>query len=92
MTTLRDRLRATGWIERMGFGLFGAGSALDLAYHLSPATWLPTVEQYAGPDGVRAHEITLIGMLVVLASLVRLGLARAHHGSGRKEGMPGNVS
>jgi hypothetical protein len=70
------RLRGSTGLERAGVGAFGLGALLDATYHLAPPPWGPGLAAYLGAGGERAHELTLVGMLLILARLIQIALAR----------------
>ena len=66
---------AAAFILWAGVTVLIAGTAADLAYHLLPKE-VVLVIGLLGPEGHGAHLITLIGMVLVLASLIQRALAR----------------
>ncbi len=70
MPAVIHRIRALSRSQLTGLATFAMGTILDLFYHLAPAAWLPTVERYLGADGSRAHLITFVGMVVILATVL----------------------
>jgi hypothetical protein len=54
----------------VGPALILAGAAADLAFHLLAQPLSPTLAALIGANGVRAHLLTLIGMLVTVLGLV----------------------
>lgn len=71
------RLWGQTWLQHLGMSVFALGSGLDLTYHLAPGSWSLALAQYLGQDGARAHELTLVGMLLVLTSVLQVARARA---------------
>ena len=58
----------------VGSVLVCLGGLGDVAYHLAPIT--QSLEPFVGVEGIRAHIVTLAGMLVALAGVVGRGLSR----------------
>jgi hypothetical protein len=46
----------------------------DIAYHLLPFTLAARLEPVVGVEAVRAHLLTLAGMLLMVATLIGRGL------------------
>ena len=53
-------------LMRWGLVVFALGGSLDLLYHSAPASWTPSVELCLGRDGLLAHLVTLLGMVVTM--------------------------
>ena len=75
MPVLPRRLSSLTVLRRASLFTFVVGTTLDLFYHVAPPAWLPTIEQYLGPDGSRAHLITFVGMVLILASVLNAAFA-----------------
>jgi len=86
MLTVVHRIRALTGFQLTGLATFAIGTILDLFYHLAPAAWLPAVEQYLGPDGSRAHLITFVGMVVILATVLDAAFPERRQSPERKGG------
>ncbi len=56
----------------------GAGALLDVAYHLGVGESIGLVASLAGDDGESAHLLLFVGMALVVAGLLVIGV-----GSGR---------
>ena len=56
-------------LMRLGVLILAAGGALDLLYHAAPQAWAMQLDGYLGSDGVGAHLLTLLGMVVTLLGL-----------------------
>ena len=56
---------------RPGLVVLSAGALVDAVYHAAPDSPLGAV---LGPEGVNAHLIIFVGMLIVLASVLLQGL------------------
>jgi hypothetical protein len=68
------RMGSLPWLTRIGGIVFGLGALGDVAHH-AVERWLPGgIDAALGPDGSNAHFLTLIGMVVVVAGLIRYGL------------------
>jgi hypothetical protein len=72
---------ATSPLRRNALRLFVLGSVLvclgglgDIAYHVG--TTAQSLEPLVGAEGIRAHILTLAGMLVALAGVMGRGLRR----------------
>ena len=72
---------ATSPIRRNALRLLVLGSVLvclgglgDIAYHVAPST--QSLEPWLGAQGIRAHILTLAGMLAALAGVFGRGLSR----------------
>lgn len=50
----------------VGLLILIAGGTLDLLYHAAPASWASVLDVYLGHEGMRAHLVTLAGMIVTL--------------------------
>jgi hypothetical protein len=50
------------------------GEMGDIAHHVAPTAQF--LEPFVGAEGIRAHILTLAGMLVALASVLGRGLSR----------------
>jgi hypothetical protein len=73
--------RVTSPLKLNALGLLVLGSALvcmgemgDIAHHVAPTAQF--LEPFVGAEGIRAHILTLAGMLVALASVLGRGLSR----------------
>jgi hypothetical protein len=68
-------------IMRLGLLILVIGGTLDLLYHAAPPGWTMRLDGYLGADGVGAHLLTLLGMVVTLLGLFahrpRVGVAHA---------------
>jgi hypothetical protein len=60
----------------LGAMLVCVGGAGDVAYHLLPFTLATSLQPIVGVEAIRAHLLTLAGMLWVLATLIGRGLRR----------------
>jgi hypothetical protein len=58
----------------LGSVLVCLGGLGDIAYHVAPGA--QSLEPFVGAEGIRAHILTLAGMLVALAGVLGRGLAR----------------
>jgi len=58
----------------LGSVLVCLGGLGDIAYHLAPTA--QSLEPFVGAEGIRAHILTLAGMLLALAGVVGRGLSR----------------
>jgi hypothetical protein len=58
----------------LGGSLVCLGGVADIAYHAAPATL--RLEPFVGAEGIRAHLLTLAGMVVALAGVMARGLHR----------------
>jgi hypothetical protein len=67
-------------LMRLGLLILVIGGTLDLLYHAAPPGWAMRLDGYLGADGVGAHLLTLLGMVVMLLSLFarRAGAGVAH--------------
>ena len=67
-------------LMRLGVLILVIGGALDLLYHAAPLGWTMQLDGYLGTDGVGAHLLTLLGMVVTLLGLfARRASARVTH-------------
>ena len=67
-------------IMRLGILVLAIGGGLDLFYHAAPPGWAIPLDGYLGTDGVGAHLVTLLGMVVTLLGLfVHRASARVAH-------------
>jgi hypothetical protein len=57
-------------LGRFGLLVLAAGLVADLAYHALPLVTAPLL----GADGLRAHLVVFVGMLLVVGGLVQQGL------------------
>jgi hypothetical protein len=66
---------------QLGLLILVIGGTLDVLYHAAPPGWTMLLDRYLGADGVGAHLMTLLGMVVTLLGLVahrpRAGVAHA---------------
>jgi hypothetical protein len=60
----------------LGSVLVCLGGLGDIAYHGLPAVLAQSMEPFVGAEGIRAHILTLAGMLVALAGAVGRGVRR----------------
>ena len=58
----------------LGAALLALGGSADLLYHAAPAWLVAALEPVLGSAGGRAHLLTLLGMVVVLAGVAWRGL------------------
>jgi hypothetical protein len=67
-------------VMRLGLLILVIGGTLDLLYHAAPPGWAMRLDGYLGADGVGAHLLTLLGMVVTLLGLFarRAGAGVAH--------------
>jgi hypothetical protein len=56
-------------VMRLGLLILVIGGLLDLLYHAAPPGWAMRLDGYLGADGVGAHLLTLLGMVVTLLGL-----------------------
>ena len=56
-------------LMRLGVLILAIGGTLDLLYHAAPPGWTMQLDGYLGSDGVGAHLLTLVGMVVTLLGL-----------------------
>ena len=56
-------------VMRLGLLILVIGGTLDLVYHAAPPGWAMWLDGYLGTDGVGAHLVTLLGMVVMLLGL-----------------------
>jgi hypothetical protein len=56
-------------LMRLGVLILAIGAVLDLLYHTAPPGWAMQLDGYLGSDGVGAHLVTLLGMVVTLLGL-----------------------
>jgi hypothetical protein len=67
-------------LMRLGVLILAIGGALDLLFHATPPGWTMQLDGYLGTDGVGAHLLTLLGMVVTLLGLfARRASARVAH-------------
>jgi hypothetical protein len=64
-------------LMRLGVLILAIGGILDLLYHAAPPGWVIPLDVVLGSDGVGAHLVTLLGMVVTLLGLF------AHRASAR---------
>jgi len=62
---------------RLGLLVFLLGACADLAFHLLAAPAGGALAALLGPDGSRAHLVTLVGMVVVLLGVLERGVRHA---------------
>jgi hypothetical protein len=67
--------RLPGWLH-LGLAVFLIGVSGDLVYHALPAWSALTLEPLLGAEASRAHVVTLVGMVVIMAGVLRRGLSR----------------
>jgi hypothetical protein len=60
----------------VGVALICIGGVGDIVYHSLPVMLSYLVEPLVGAEGLRAHLVTLIGMLVGVAGVIWRGLRR----------------
>jgi hypothetical protein len=53
-------------LMRLGVLILAIGGMLDLLYHAAPPGWAVQMDGYLGTDGIGAHVVTLIGMVITL--------------------------
>jgi hypothetical protein len=51
---------------RLGLLILVIGGSLDLLYYAAPPGWTMQLDRYLGSDGVGAHLVALLGMVVTL--------------------------
>ena len=56
-------------LMRLGVLILVIGAILDLLYHTAPPGWAMLLDGYLGSDGVGAHLVTFLGMVVTLLGL-----------------------
>ena len=65
-------------VMRIGVLVLATGGTLDLLYHAAPPALAIDMDRYLGAQGMGAHVVTLLGMLVTLLGLpVRRAAVRA---------------
>jgi hypothetical protein len=64
-----------GWFARAGLAVMLLGALGDAAFHVLGANDSAFIAALSGPDGQYPHSVTLAGMLLVLAGVVRRGMA-----------------
>ena len=64
-------------LVRVGLLVLGLGALADLAYHALPISLAPLL----GQEGLWAHLVTFVGMLITIVGLIRQGLAAVAHSS-----------
>ncbi len=83
---LRNEFDLMPWLMRLGLVILVIGGALDIAFHASPASWIPLLEPVLGKEGYNAHLVTLVGMIITLIGLFvgiwSIHLRRAHTSRG----------
>jgi len=57
-------------LVQAGLALVLVGAGADLAFHLLGPVWPSALNALFGGDGLRAHLLTLVGMLVAVLGLV----------------------
>ena len=67
---LANRIRDLTPLVRVGLAIVLVGACADLAFHLLASTWPSALHAVFGADGLRAHLLTLVGMLVAVLGLV----------------------
>jgi hypothetical protein len=60
----------------LGSVLVCLGGLGDIAYHGLPVAVAHSLEPLYGPEGIRAHILTLAGMMLALAGVMGRGLRR----------------
>jgi hypothetical protein len=78
VSSVVDRLVAIPRLLALGEVVFSLGIAEDLAYHVAPAAIVPALETVLGVDGELAHLAIFVGMVIVVAGLVTMGLRAGH--------------
>ena len=61
------------WLIRWGGAVITTGGLVDVIYHVAPSPGGGTGVGLAG------HAITLTGMVITIAGVVRVGLSQRHH-------------
>lgn len=56
-------------VMRVGVLILVAGGSLDLLYHVAPLAWTVDLDRHLGAQGMGAHILTLVGMIVTLLGL-----------------------
>lgn len=64
------RIRELTPLVQAGLTLVCVGAGADLAFHLLGPVWPSAMHAWFGVDGLRAHLLTLVGMLVAVLGLV----------------------
>jgi len=73
--SITSPLRLNAWrLLVLGGVLVCLGGMGDIAYHVAPAA--QSLEPLVGAEGIRAHILTLAGMVVALAGVMGRGLRR----------------
>ncbi len=68
-------------LMRLGVLILAIGGMLDLLYHAAPPGWAVQMDGYLGTDGIGAHVVTLIGMVITLLGVfAHRPHARVTHG------------
>jgi hypothetical protein len=68
--------RSLNTLRFLGLGavLVCVGGVGDIAYHLLPFALAASLEPVVGVEAIRAHLVTLAGMLLMVAALIGRGL------------------
>ncbi len=55
---------------RIGLVVVLFGGALDILFHTAPAFWAPSLTAILGAEGIWAHLVTLVGMVITLIAML----------------------
>lgn len=75
---LLDEIVGMPRLMRLGLLVFALGGLLDMLYHAVPVDWAIRLSVYLGEEGILAHGITFIGMVLTLSGLFVRKPSRAH--------------
>lgn len=66
-------------VMQVGLLIVIVGAVCDLAYHTAPVSLSGTLDLYLGADGMLAHLVLLIGMVVTLFGVIISRPSRSIH-------------
>ena len=78
-TWINENIRTLPLLMQAGLLLLGAFGALDIVYHLLPATAEQALDLYLGRDALLLHLGILLGMVVTMLGLLTKGVIRKAH-------------
>jgi hypothetical protein len=58
----------------LGCAVLLVGTVGDVLYHSLPIAWAHDLEPLVGTDAVRAHVLTLLGMLLLVSAVIAGGV------------------
>jgi hypothetical protein len=64
------QVRSLTPLVQVGLALVLVGACADVAFHVLGPLWPAALNAVFGVDGLRAHLLTLVGMLVAVVGLV----------------------